>query len=46
MEIQYGNMAMEIYGNQAAGHLLLPNIKLFKKNKKRSETSFPASFSV
>ena len=34
----YGNLrAIEIYWNQAADHLHLPNIKLFKKTKSELE---------
>ena len=36
------------YGNvlKLADHILLPRIKLFLKNEKRSGTSLPASFSA
>ena len=37
---------IKIYWNEAAGHLLLPHIKLFLNNNKRSRISLPALFSA
>ena len=36
--------AIDMYWNEAADHLLLPDVRLFSKNKKRSGTSLSASF--
>ena len=38
--------AVETNWNYAEDHFLLPHVKPFFKNKERSETSLPASFSA